>query len=386
MKSWIDISTEEKKQQVYNLFSSFSYKKDIFEYYGKCYNTDNLKYVNEIARIIGFDFDYYKGKRKQERKCLYCGKILNKDQKKFCCKSHSAIYNKKETPMSESTKKKISEKLKNRIKIDGIDSDFLNSLDNSQRRNVIRKMKKKCALCGESLYHNKKSCELCGKEIKTLKSLECFGLDVSSIGTPNIHDEFNKVKDLLYTEYYTNQLSSIDIKDKYGYEKTAGNLSNVMRRVFGFNLRDLSNSQLISIKNGKIPFSTGIGRPSYKSGWKTTWNGRKVFYRSSYEFEYSCYLDENEIDYEMEDLRIQYYDTVKKKIRYAIPDFHIINENKVIEVKSEYTFDKQNMIDRFSSYAENGYDAVLLYEKKEYSFEEMKNIPESKKKIKQYAE
>ena len=57
---YIDISTEEKKREVYELFNSFSYKKDIYEYYGVTDNTQNLRYINNIGEQIGFDFSIYK--------------------------------------------------------------------------------------------------------------------------------------------------------------------------------------------------------------------------------------------------------------------------------------------------------------------------------------
>ena len=55
---YIDVSDENKAREVYEIFKSFSSKKEIYEYYGVCSNTANIKYVNKIAEEIGFDFGW----------------------------------------------------------------------------------------------------------------------------------------------------------------------------------------------------------------------------------------------------------------------------------------------------------------------------------------
>ena len=62
---FIDISSDDKKREVYDLFKSFSSKKEIYEYYGVCSNTANIKYINKVAEEIGFDFSWYKEKKKR---------------------------------------------------------------------------------------------------------------------------------------------------------------------------------------------------------------------------------------------------------------------------------------------------------------------------------
>ncbi len=106
----IDIETEEKKKEVYDLFDSFTQIKDIYEYYGVCKNTSNGKYIHKIAKEIGFDFSVYKERKK--RYCVNCGNELSKNQKKFCSSSCAASYNNKGRKQKDETREKISEKLK----------------------------------------------------------------------------------------------------------------------------------------------------------------------------------------------------------------------------------------------------------------------------------
>ena len=92
---------------------------------------------------------------------------------------------------------------------------------------------------------------------------------------------------------------------------------------------------------------------------------KEVFLRSSYEIDYANYLDENKVEYEVESLRIKYYDTQKKEYRCAIPDFYIKSKNEIIEIKSTWTLNVQNMKDKFAEYIRLGYNPKLILEHKE---------------------
>jgi hypothetical protein len=103
----------------------------------------------------------------------------------------------------------------------------------------------------------------------------------------------------------------------------------------------------------------------YKHGWHTTWDGKQVFYRSSYELDFCDELDNKKIPYTMEKLRILYWDSQLNKQRVAIPDFYLSDTNEIVEVKSDYTLDKQNMLDKKKAYLEHGYKFKLILEHKE---------------------
>ena len=76
-------------------------------------------------------------------------------------------------------------------------------------------------------------------------------------------------------------------------------------------------------------------------------------------------LDEQHIDYEVESLRIEYYDNNKKCYRIAIPDFYIPSTNTIVEIKSNYTLNVQNMLDKKLAYENAGYKFQLILEHKE---------------------
>lgn len=167
----IDISTEEKKKEVYELFNSFNKKGDIYEYFNINDNVKGVEYINKIAEEIGFDFNVYKERKK--RYCLQCGKELHKGQKKFCSSSCAAKYNNK--PLTEETKKKISESLKknkNDVNKDKFCVVCGNKITNKntkycsiecREKNYDTPVEKKCKYCGKSFF-GKKERVFCSNE------------------------------------------------------------------------------------------------------------------------------------------------------------------------------------------------------------------------------
>ena len=103
----------------------------------------------------------------------------------------------------------------------------------------------------------------------------------------------------------------------------------------------------------------------YKSGWHTTWNDKEVYLRSSYELDYAKKLDEQQIDYEVEQLRIKYFNSILNEYKCAIPDFYIPSTNTIVEIKSNYTLNIQEMKDKFKAYKELGYNCKLICDHRE---------------------
>ena len=163
----IDISTDEKKKEVYEIFDSLTSKNKIHEYFKISDNKQGSEYVKQIANEIGFDLNIYKERKKKY--CLNCGKELKNGQYKFCSCSCSATYNNLLREfMSEETKKKISETLlKRNIKKEHKCEYCGNLIKDSKRRfcsveckKLFYKVKDK-----KDLYKTKKEhkCEYCGK-------------------------------------------------------------------------------------------------------------------------------------------------------------------------------------------------------------------------------
>ena len=55
----IDISTEEKKKEIFEIFNTLKNKSQVHKYFNISDNTQGIKYINEIADAIGFDLNVY---------------------------------------------------------------------------------------------------------------------------------------------------------------------------------------------------------------------------------------------------------------------------------------------------------------------------------------
>lgn len=226
--------------------------------------------------------------------------------------------------------------------------------------------------CDECKKIEKQTCKYCGQSpckrpdiCKKHKSFDAlakyFGFDKNKLGTIEIYEEFDRIKNLLIEDYWDNEMSVAEMVKKYNHYHV-GNFHKLLDSL-NIDRRNCSQSQINHIKNNGI--NENIFNYNYKHGWHKTWNGKDVFYRSSYELEYAQQLDEQQVDYDMENLRILYWDSQKCMQRVAIPDFYLPESNTIVEIKSDYTYNKQNMDDKIKSYKEHGYKYKLILEKKE---------------------
>ena len=67
----------------------------------------------------------------------------------------------------------------------------------------------------------------------------------------------------------------------------------------------------------------------------------------------------------MEFKHIKYWDSQRNEYRCAIPDFYIPSTNTIVEIKSSWTLDEQNMKDKIKVYKELGYNTKLICDYKE---------------------
>lgn len=60
-----------------------------------------------------------------------------------------------------------------------------------------------------------------------------------------------------------------------------------------------------------------------------------------------------------------------KKYHFAVPDFYIPSNNMIVEIKSTFTLNVQEMIDKFRSYKDLGYNVKLILDNKEQDLYKM---------------
>ena len=219
-----------------------------------------------------------------------------------------------------------------------------------------------CKYCGAEKGKCKRP-DICKHYQLIPKLISLFHLDENTIGTENFYIEYERIKQYIYDLYWNQKLSIAQIKDLVGYKSSAGSFASFLKHFINF--RSVKESINVAIQTGRMNLSSFVNT-KFKSGYHITWNNKKYFYRSSYEEDFCKELDKQKIDYEVESLRIQYYDSQLNRFRFAIPDFYIPSKNLIIEVKSTFTLDTQNMYDKFLKFKQLGYNVDLLLEHQHY--------------------
>lgn len=288
----------------------------------------------------------------------------------LCNKEHDGSYGSgrfcsKECARSFSTKKDNAKETKiAKCVICGKDVVTNKRTDASKVKCLVCKRNKKfgvCKICGSKTRPCKRP-DICRKHQIIPTLIKYFGFDKNKIGTIEVYEEFDRIKTILLEEYWENDLSIVEITNKFNH-KNHGTFWRVLQTL-NVSLRTKSDGLSLAYLKNRINLPT-IYSKQYKHGWHTTWNNKQVYYRSSYELDYCIELDSKQIDYEMEYLRILYWDSQKLTQRVAIPDFYIPSENKIVEIKSNWTYDEQNMKDKIKSYKQHGYivDVILEHNK-----------------------
>lgn len=276
--------------------------------------------------------------------CLYCNCVIPYDKRynKFCCKNHAASYNNKHRDHS------IYENISNLLKNKSIAPN-----KNKTKRNT-------CKICG-ALRGECKDSYVCQK-YRLFNGLIKFGFDINTKGTEKIIDEFYRVRNIIEKFYLLNGSNNDKLIETFNYYGGPSNFHKILKTL-DIQTRNLSEGQIFSLESGNRIDMPQVN--SYHDEYHKTWDNNIVYLRSSYETDYANILDDNKIHYEVESLKIKYFDTQLNKERIAIPDFYIRDKNLIVEIKSNFTLDIQNMKDKVISYKNNGYDFKLILEHKE---------------------
>lgn len=226
---------------------------------------------------------------------------------------------------------------------------------------VHNKSKIRCNICGQLNCAN----DFCksGNKLTQIKTLiKYFTFNRELLGTKFVFEEWNRVKNMLSSLYWDEGKTSSELASMFGYPDGANLVSHIFDNL-KIPKKTVSVGVQQAIKNGvsNIPLNT---YSKYKCGWHTTWKNTQVYLRSSYELAVATKLDELKLDYVVEKLRIEYYDKNQNKTRVAVPDFYLPEHNMIIEVKSDYTLDKDEMLCKKEAYELLGYNFVLVCDHK----------------------
>ena len=274
-------------------------------------------------------------------------------------------------------------------------------VENKLEIEAYEKSPKVCPVCGVSIPYNKRHQKTCspecgnilrsesGKRLKQVDSIECMckycGKICKNSNSLRNHERLCKSNP-------NRQIFLHNNLEKYNKSTTDGK-----RAVWNKGLTKETDERVLkgtktlleSIKTGKyipkgvehteeykeklrlLQKETNYGHRHFVKTKHISWNGYEFTSRSSYELDYANILDEQKINYEYETLRIKYYDTYLEVERTSIPDFYLPDSNTIVEIKSTYTLNIQNMKDRVKKYRDMGYNFILMLNKKEVNIDSL---------------
>lgn len=237
---------------------------------------------------------------------------------------------------------------------------YLKNKEKVIKEKIIPKshLPKKCPICGQENCKNDFCKNHNYQQFRTL--INFFGFDRKKYKTLLVEEEFNRVRNMIYDLYWNQHLSTTEIGKMFNFKSC--NSGTHLFKYLDIPLKTPSEAikENVLLCRVKLP-----SNKIYHDGWHTTWNGKEVYLRSSFESDFAKELDEQKIDYEVEFKHIKYFDTQLNEYRCAIPDFYIPSTNTIIEIKSKWTLDKQNMKDKFKAYKEFGYNCKLICDHEE---------------------
>lgn len=315
--------------------------------------------------------------------CENCGKEHNGSygSGRFCCKECARSFS------TKNSKKELKEvkcidcgKLILVGKRSNPNKCRCNECNKKYKLNLIKPHKNVsiCSLCGTKYLSNEGCSNLFCKEhsVHGFKLLiNYFGFNKEKLGTLEVESEYNRIRNIIYDLYWKDNLSPKQIANKFNFS-SKHSITQTVFNVLNIPVRNLQEAVKVAYQEGRLDLSKS--KNQYKSEYHKTWNNKEVFLRSSYEIDYANELDNKHIDYEVEKLKIKYLDTSCNQECIAIPDFYLPETNTIVEIKSNYTLNLQEMKDKVKAYKDLKYNFKLILEHKEtdlYSLKEERIHP-----------
>lgn len=168
--------------------------------------------------------------------------------------------------------------------------------------------------------------------------------------------EYFKIQSLLITEYQINCESMLTIMKRFNIPSSR--TMDILFREFDIEARSISEANRNALAEGRTDLPSNIS--TFTNIWHTTWDSKQVFLRSSYELSYASFLDEQKQPYEVECMRIKYFDEQQQKYRVAIPDFYLPDSNTIVEIKATYWLNVDNMKSKKQEYRRLGFNFKLI--------------------------
>lgn len=300
--------------------------------------------------------------------CLVCGKEFDEDYRidkkyrklpaRFCSRQCANKYS--SSRLDQNKKKLIKCKVCHKTKEVNIHTS------NNFICNDCRNLRKK------EFYRYPENCILGRFErsqafIRKSNNLKNLGFNFEGI----FEEEFFKIRNLLYKVYYEDKRSFNEIEEMFNFHSINTPLS--MLKLVGFEKRrGLKEAVINSYITGRSTLTSPDRNYKYAHGWIETKFG-KVYYRSNYELALINILVEKNLEFSLNQFSINYISSKDNLLHKAYPDFKIDRLNLIIETKSAFNYNEQDIIDRYKEIKKLGYDFIILEVKGHYLYNGKRN-------------
>jgi len=114
----------------------------------------------------------------------------------------------------------------------------------------------------------------------------------------------------------------------------------------------VSKGLALAISEGRVSPNCGFARPGRYAG---------ISFRSQWEIAIAKFLDAYGFNWRYESLKLPYFDSIKQRLAYTVPDFYLPDSGKIIEVKGRW-LNSQKTKDKLIGISSQGFAPVLIGE------------------------
>ena len=175
--------------------------------------------------------------------------------------------------------------------------------------------------------------------------------------------EYLKVKKVFEEKYIKEEMSLLQFARNFGINYT---LPSSYFYIFGIPTRNYEEGYVKRKFWKKSEEYKTPNNPSFnfKKGYHISWENKKFYLMSSYEFNFAKILDEFQIPYEVGTLILPYFSSIENRIVRGKPDFIFRDSKVIIETKSERFYNYIDLRERQIEANKNGFQFFVYLNEK----------------------
>lgn len=195
------------------------------------------------------------------------------------------------------------------------------------------------------------------------KSINLQKLGFNFESKDSAFQEYLKVKKVFEEKYIKKEMSLLQFARSFGINYT---LPSSYFYIFGIPTRNYEEAYIKRkfwkrSEEYKTPNNPSF---NFKRGYHISWENKKFYLMSSYEFNFAKILDEFQISYEVGTLILPYFSSIENRIVKGKPDFIFKDLKVIIETKSERFYNYIDLRERQAEANKRGFQFFVYLNEK----------------------